>query len=297
MGVRRELDRAAAAHRDAEAHLEHARHLLSDNGKDTAGDAERDLAAKLADAAALTAPGWLGQALSRASAVDQPTGDAGDESSLSVRVGHCQVAENATFPALISLLGTGHLFVDAGPSDRRVLSILRATPFRLLVSRPADTLSVAFADCAADGDAFAPFSSLVEAGLASAATDAAGLSGLLDDAEAHLSHAARAARSADVPERLLVVAGIPPNAESAVERLAALAETGPAARLHLVVAGWGRRPAAANATHVAVSAKKVTVSGIPMPVTVDPVPPTPLIHQMCEAMAASRRWLLGDDLA
>ncbi|MGH8795324.1 MAG: hypothetical protein ACRDXX_22110, partial [Stackebrandtia sp.] len=118
---------------------------------------------------------------------------------------------------------------------------------------------------------------------------------------ANIAHARRSGRrAADMPERLLVVSGFPHDAPGASERVAALAAAGPAARLHLIVAGWTDRPAAAHATHVAASRKAgesaasadvtVAVAGIPAAVTVDPPPPAELTSEVCAAVAASREW-------
>src|SRR5205807_8010974 len=108
----------------------------------------------------------------------------------------------------------------------------------------------------ATGTVFGPFQAWVPAGLMSApVTDHAGLQAMLSDAEEW------------VPEPsprytlLLVIAALPQLTDSPdLARIAALAQAGPTARLHLIVAGWPppavtaetAQPPLPLATHVAL---------------------------------------------
>lgn len=294
MTVRKEFDSAASAHRDAAGYLEAARvHLASESGAPLP-DRQQQLITQLAQAATVVTPGWLGQALSRASA-EAALGESSADAPLSVRIGECLADKDSRFPVVVNVLGTGHLAVDGDPSDARVLSIVQCVPLRLLATRPSDSLTVSLVDGSAGGSVFDGFTPLIEAGyIAAPAVDGAGLAQVLDQAEAHLDHARRAGgNTADLPERLLVIAGIPAGSPDAKTRIAALAANGPAARLHLVVAGW-TGVGLDHTTYVAVAEKQVTVAGVPFPAVIDPVPPPDLVARLCTRLAESGRWLIGE---
>ncbi|ADD44773.1 hypothetical protein [Stackebrandtia nassauensis] len=299
MKVRKEFDEATAAHRAAAGHLERARALLPKHGKAPVTDRQRALVTRLAQAALAATPGWLGHRLTGAMP-GVPLGEADAAQPLSVRVGECRLDDDHRFPAVVNLLGTGHLAVDADATDPRAMSLLRSVPLRLLAARPSETLNVSFVDCCLDGEVFAPFGPLVEAGLApEVATGEIGLAGVLDTAEAHLDHARRrGGAAADLPERLVVIAGLPPEPGAVTARLANLIASGPEARLHLVLADARVRPnrSGTRTTHVSLSGDRATVAGIPLPVRVDAEPEPELITELCGRLAANRQWVIEDDL-
>lgn len=299
MRVRREFDAAVQAHRAAAGHLDRAQALLPKHGTPQVTDRQRALVTRLAQAATVMTPGFLGQALSRAAAAT-PLGEASAEEPLPVRIGECRLDSDHRFPAVVNLLGTGHLAIDADATDPRALSLLRSVPLRLLAARPSETLNVSFVDCCLDGEVFAPFGPLIEAGLAAeVATGEIGFAGVLDTAEAHVEHARRRGGDpADLPERLLVIAGLPSEPAAVSARLANLVAAGPAARLHLVIADERVRPSRAGSrtTHVSLSGGRATVAGIPLPVLIDPEPEPELITELCGRLAAARQWVIEDDL-
>lgn len=299
MRVRKDFDEAAAAHRSAAGHLERARALLPKERRIKPTDRQRALVTRLAQAATVVTPGFLGRALSRA-ADDGPLGEANATDPLSVRIGDCVLDDDHRFPVVVNVLGTGHVAVDADATDPRALSILHAVPLRLLAARPSESLNVSFVDCCGRGEVFAPFRPLIEAGMApEVAVDADGLSQVLDTAEAHLDHARRrGGDTADLPERLVVIAGLPDDPGTAAGRIAALAAPGPDARLHLVLADDRIRPSrqTKHTTHVSLHGDSATVAGIPMPVTIDPEPDEELITTTCERLAEARQWVIEDDL-
>ena len=91
------------------------------------------------------APGWLGAPLDAQSATT-PLGGAYPPQF--VRLGIAQPLDDARFPAIVPLLGTGHLTVDADARDPRVAGLLRCLLLRLLAAAPAGSLLVR----AVDGD-------------------------------------------------------------------------------------------------------------------------------------------------
>ncbi|MCW3816978.1 FtsK/SpoIIIE domain-containing protein [Micromonospora sp. DR5-3] len=152
-----------------------------------------------------------------------------------VRVGEATTLDGG-FPVLVPLAGGTHLAVDADARDPRVGELLRAVVVRLLTAAPAGTVRVAGIDPAAFGAAFLPLRPLQDAGvLGPAATTAAEVTALLDEAERHARAAQHAGR--DDQELLLVIAAsAPPPRELA--RLAALTHAGPAAAVCVLLAGY-----------------------------------------------------------
>ena len=294
MTVRKQFNEAADAHRAAVGFLEQARQHLDVQDDVPLPDASRKLITQLAEAATVITPGWLGQALSRA-ATDIPLGTATSDEPLAVRIGDCVAAEDARFPAVVNVLGTGHLAIESDTDDARARSIIQSVPLRLLASRPADSMSVSFIDARHGGETFAGFAPLVDAGMVSAtAVDGAGVSQVLAEAESHLDTARRrGSATADLPERLVVIAGLPNLSPTVTERINSLATAGPKARLHFVVAGW-RAATLDTATYVAMTDDRVTVAGVPYPVRIDSAPEFSLIHRVCTELAESGQWLIGD---
>lgn len=292
MKFRKEFDEAAAAHRAAAGYAERARSLMDERPVD---ERQAAIMMQLARAAAEVTPGFLGRELS-GDAADEPLGHADADEPLAVRVGRCG-AGASSFPVIVNLLGTGHLALDADATDPRVRSIVRSVPLRLLAARPSESLTISFVDCATGGEAFAPFAPLVEAGMTSAvAVDEEGLSGALDAAVEQLDRAKRdGASGADLPERLLVIAGLPDKTQAG-QRIARIAAEGPAARVHLVIADAAVRPRKDNAytTHVRLTERAMAVAGVPLPVLVDDEPDPALIGGLCRRLVDSRSWVFED---
>ncbi|MFU8872606.1 FtsK/SpoIIIE domain-containing protein [Micromonospora sp. SL4-19] len=151
-----------------------------------------------------------------------------------IRVGEATTVDGG-FPVLVPLGGGTHLAVDTDARQPRVGELLRAVVVRLLAAAPPGAVRVVGIDPAAFGAAFLPLRPLHDAGvLGPAATTAAEITALLDEAERHARTAQQAAR--DDQELLVVVAAsAPPPRELA--RLAALTHAGPAAAVCVLLAG------------------------------------------------------------
>jgi hypothetical protein len=140
----------------------------------------------------------------------------------------------------------------------------------------------------ATGAVFGPFQALTEVGLMSApVADRAGLQAVLADAEEWVRE------PSPRYTLLLVIAALPQLTDGPeLARIAALAQAGPAARLHLVVAGWPPPPLTAETTqpplalttHIAVRNPYAVIGDPPggafggsgalnAPVYLDPDPP------------------------
>ncbi|GGK11801.1 hypothetical protein GCM10010124_00560 [Pilimelia terevasa] len=316
------LDEAATLHRQATATAAAVAGLL-DRPPPAAPPATDlpGLAARLARAAAALAPDWLGAPLVETFHADFGTAPR----PRYVRVGVGRPRGDAQFPVVVPLLGEGHLAVDRDAADPRVAGLLRALLLRLLAAAPAGTLLVRTAD-PAGGGLFAPFASLTDAGiLAPPATDAHALRAVLAEAEQWIAPA-RGRRPRHDRTLLLVVAGLPDGFTRAdLGRIGALAQHGPEAGLHLVVAGWPPAPTAADpaarplprATQLAVgdsfalvgdppgglfgvpapgAAPPAGSTGLNAPVVLDPDPPAALVARLCAAagVAGSGAMRLAD---
>ncbi|MFI7576194.1 FtsK/SpoIIIE domain-containing protein [Micromonospora sp. NPDC049497] len=233
-GPRARTSRAAALHRRAAATALAAAEILDDTRPVPADHGRQyELAERLRAAAAVLAPGWAGAALETLA----PTVPAGDGPPSFVRVGTAAPLDDARFPALVPLFGTGHLTVDADAREPRVAGLLRGVLLRLLAATPAGALLVRAVD--ATGGVLAPFAALADAGLLPPpATDVTGLRAVLTEAEQWVAPGTSGRRRHDRTV-LLVVAALPESTGATdLARIAALAEQGPPAGLHLVVAGW-----------------------------------------------------------
>ncbi|RQX02067.1 cell division protein FtsK, partial [Micromonospora globispora] len=106
--------RAAALHRRAAAAATAAAGIL-DEIRPAPADHHRqyELAERLRTAAALAAPGWSGAPLETL-AVATPSGD---RPPPFVRIGTAAPLDDARFPALVPLLGSGHLSIDTDARD------------------------------------------------------------------------------------------------------------------------------------------------------------------------------------
>jgi hypothetical protein len=254
------------------------------------------LAARLRADAATLAPGWLGCPLD-AVPVSAPVPDSATLDF--VRVGVARPLDDAGFPVVLPLVGAGHLAIDADTRDPRVAGLLRSLVLRLLAAAPAGALRILTVDGVAT---FAPFYG-VEAVLPPPATDPTGLRAVLDEAEAWVR------RSPGGGTALIVVIGSLPELTEVVDlaRIANLASVGPAARVHLVVAGWPPPPLTPESTLAPLACcTQITVrnpyawvgdppgasfGAVPRlggrlgaPVYLDPDPPTELIRRVCSTV-------------
>ncbi|MEV0152601.1 cell division protein FtsK [Micromonospora sp. NPDC050686] len=245
-GPKVRVNRAAALHRRAAATAAAAATAL-DETRPAPADQRRqyEIADRLRTVAALVAPGWSGAPLDTL----DPGVAAGDGPPAVVRVGTAAPLDDARFPALVPLLGTGHLTVDADAGDHRVAGLLRSVLLRLLAATPAGCLLVRVVDAGAGGAAggaepitvatFAGFADLVDAGLMPPpAVDVAGLRAVLTEAEQWVAPGGGRERRHD-RILLLVVARLPDSAgPDDLARIETLAAQGRQAGLHLIVAGW-----------------------------------------------------------
>jgi hypothetical protein len=323
---------AAAAQAAVDGHRPHARPPAVES-------AQRELAERLRAAAALLTPGWLGAPLDAVSPSTPPGGQAWPEF---VRIGTAQPLDDATFPAVAPL---GHVAFDADARDPRVAGTLRAVVLRLLATAPPGSLLIRAVDAA--GTVFAPFAPLHDAGIfPPPVTDQAGVQAVLAEAEQWVrGGAGRAAQAARHQGRqphppdgeqsrgprpartlLLAVASWPLVTEAAeMTRLLALAEDGPAAGLHLLVAGWPPPPLSAHTTRqplphatqvslrnpyallghppggsfaTPVPAGQAPSAALNAQVFLDPAPPHDLIDRVCRELATTvadhARVRLGD---
>jgi hypothetical protein len=304
---------AAALHRQAAAAAVAAASTLDATQPAPADQREQhELAERLRAAAATLVPGWLGAPLD-AQSVDNPLG--GPRLPGFVRIGTAQPLDDARFPAVVPLLGTGHLTVDADTRDPRVAGLLRAVLLRLLAAAPAGSLLVRGVDAATAGQVFAPFAPLADAGLMPPpATDRTGLRAILAEAEQWVRPAHPAAGRHHRHERtlLLVIASLPELTEAAdLVRIGALAQPGPAAGLHLLIAGWPPPPLTAETTQPPLPdstmialrnpyalvgdppgasfgnpAPHLPSIGLNSPVFLDEDPPAQLFRRVCQELAA-----------
>ncbi|MEU4566359.1 FtsK/SpoIIIE domain-containing protein [Micromonospora sp. NPDC023956] len=164
--------RAAALHRRAAATTTAAAAILDDT-RPVPADQRRqyELADRLRRAAEVLAPGWAGAALESLT-VDLPPGDG---VPTFVRVGTAAPLDDARFPALVPLPGTGHLVIDTDARDQRVAGLLRAVLLRLLAASPAGSLLVRAVDGVAGtvpDPAVDPISGTASHGSAAASTAA-----------------------------------------------------------------------------------------------------------------------------
>ncbi|HEX6076291.1 MAG TPA: FtsK/SpoIIIE domain-containing protein [Micromonosporaceae bacterium] len=309
-GVSAAFERAVTAHCEAVAHARRADEILHGlTGQLHDGQAaveQAGIAAELAAAASVLLPGWLGMPLD-ASVQPPPLGrDAPANGPMALRLGAATPVDGAHFPVLIPLLGAGHLTIDTDARDSRVSGLLRSALLRLLAACPAGTLRVLPVDGGTVGATFAPFQPLVDAGvMPSPATDAEGLTRVLEAAESHVRQAR--AGSPDLPYLLVLVASLPPQASrSGIARLAALTHAGPESKVHLVFCGYPSRRGShlepPPVEHTAVlrlaegpgrlgnpAGEPYGVHGLNCPVQVDPAPAPTLVGTVCEQLATLER--------
>jgi S-DNA-T family DNA segregation ATPase FtsK/SpoIIIE len=304
---------AAALHRQAAATAVAAASTLDATQPAPADQREQhELAERLRAAAAALVPGWLGAPLA-AQAADTPLG--GPRLPGFVRIGTAQPLDDARFPAVVPLLGTGHLTIDADTRDPRVAGLVRAVLLRLLAAAPAGSLLVRGVDAATAGQVFAPFAPLADAGLMPPpATDRTGLRAILAEAEQWVRPARPTTARHHRHDRtlLLVIASLPELTEAAdLVRIGALAQHGPGAGLHLLIAGWPPPPLTAETTQpplpdstmIALRNPYALVgdppaasfgnpgphlpsTGLNSPVFLDEDPPAQLFRRVCQELTA-----------
>ncbi len=291
----RRIDQAAALHRQAGATVEAAAAALESQAPSAADPLEQHrLAEELRAAASELTPGWLGAPLDAQSATT-PLG--GTFPPQFVRLGMAQPLDDARFPAVIPLLGTGHLTVDADARDPRVAGLLRCLLLRLLATAPAGSLLVRAVDGTGGGTVFAPFAALADAGLLSpTATDRAQLRDVLTEAEKWLRPVRGGAVRRGRRDRmmLLVIASLPELTEGAdLVRIAALAQQGPESGLHLIVAGWPPPPLTAETTQAPLP--RTTQVSLRNPYAVIGNPPGATFGSIPEAVWLNAPVFLDDD--
>ncbi|WBB66033.1 FtsK/SpoIIIE domain-containing protein [Micromonospora sp. WMMD812] len=303
-GPKARTNRAAALHRRAAATAAAAADIL-DETRPVPADQRRqyELADRLRTVAALVAPGWSGAPLETLG----PDAAPGEGPPPFVRVGTAAPLDDARFPALVPLLGSGHLSIDTDARDPRVAGLLRAVLLRSLGATPAGALLVRAVD--ATGTTLAPFAALADAGLLPPpAVDVPGLRAVLTEAEQWVAPGASGRRRHD--RTLLLVVAVLPESTGLTDlaRIEALAEQGPSAGLHLVVAGWagpgpyGGRPPLPRATTLAMRNAYALLgdppdasfgspgadppAGLNSPVLVEADPPVELVGTVCRRLAA-----------
>ncbi|MFF5174089.1 FtsK/SpoIIIE domain-containing protein [Micromonospora sp. NPDC000089] len=299
-GPNARTSRAAALHRRAAATAAAAAAIL-DETRPAPADQRRqyELAERLRTTATLLAPGWAGAALDTLS----PDAPAGGGTPPFVRIGTAAPLDDARFPALVPLLGSGQLTLDADAREPRAAGLLRAVLLRLLAATPAGCLLIRAVD--GTGETFVPFAALADAGLLPPpAVDVAGLRAVLDEAEQWVSPGSGRPRRHD-RTLLLVVAGLPEGTgPSDLDRIEALAQRGRPAGLHLVVAGWPpatARPPLPHATPVELRTAYALLGdppgspfggpgaaapgGLNSPVFVDEDPGSELVERVCRRLA------------
>ncbi|MGX6603875.1 FtsK/SpoIIIE domain-containing protein [Micromonosporaceae bacterium Da 78-11] len=303
------VQQAAALHRQAAAIVAAAEVALEVEAPGAADPPEQhSLAEQLRAAAGELAPGWLGAPLN-AQPATAPLG--GVFPPQFVRLGIAQPLDDARFPAVVPLLGSGHLTVDATATDPRVFGLLRSVLLRLLAAAPPGSLLVRAVDGVGGGTVFEPFADLADAGLMSPPSiDRKGLRDVLTEAEKWLRPGRPgAARRRRDRMMLVVIASLPELTEGEeLRRIAALAQQGPDSGLHLIVAGWPPPPLTAETTQAplprttSVSVRNpYAVIGDPpggtygsmpdalwlnAPVFLDDDPPAHLIDAVCRELAA-----------
>jgi hypothetical protein len=236
---------AVAFHRQGHGLLDAVRERLNRMEADSAHIPESEteqaaLAAQLREVAERLSTGWLGTDWADLTADRFPLGGLELTAGVAVvRIGSADPLPGVTFPALVPLLGAGHLTIDRDARDPRVRDLLQSLLMRLVAAHPLGDLRVLCVDGGGLGAAFRPFRPLVGAEvLSEPATDAAALRKLLEEAEEQVRLAQNGAAAAGY-HVLLMFAALPPDAlRNDLARIAALAHAGPAAGVHIVLAGY-----------------------------------------------------------
>ena len=307
--------RAITAHREALGLLEAVRDRLERMEAESAHSAESAqqqtaIAVQLERLAAEVAPDWLGAPwglINERRFGAEPRVVPGQ--SVMIRVADAQPLPGVGFPVIVPFIGVGHLAIDRDARDPAVAGLLRSLMTRLLASYPPGMLRILAVDGGALGAPLAPFRALVPAGLMNEpVTELDEFRNLLEEAEEQV----RRVQSGAAPEpdvMVIVSAALPPGCGRGEHaRLAALAHAGPAARVHLLLAGypptagssWEKLPALELTTtlkadagargHFRVSDPAhgtfgVEGRGLNTPVTLDSAPGGDLIEELCRRLA------------
>ncbi|QSB04595.1 FtsK/SpoIIIE domain-containing protein [Natronoglycomyces albus] len=291
MGWRAKLEHTAAAIRAATWLADEAGRRLEDKVAHSSMAStmakQREIVTLLHESAIAATPGWLGLDISSVSE-DEPLA-ADPPGSSAIRLGRVELDERHSFPALVRLVGSGHLVVDGDAADARVSSLLQTLMVRLVAAYPKIEFSLV--DGVTLGQVFAPCAPLVDAGIAEpVATDHLSLGKVLTEAEKRIQEvrdaAARSESIADQPYHVIVVAGLPPQIGKTLrERIAAIAHAGPRAHTHVILCGWRSAlrheppPAIEGGTYLSIG-DDVTLSDVPLPVELDEAPSPGLMRSV-----------------
>jgi DNA segregation ATPase FtsK/SpoIIIE, S-DNA-T family len=306
--------RAVTAHREALGLLAAVRdwlaRLLEESGH-TADSIQQQtaFAVQLERLAAEVAPDWLGapwSVINERRFGPQPRLVPGQ--AVLIRVADAQPLPGVGFPVVVPFIGVGHLTIDRDARDPSVAGLLRSLITRLLASYPPGMLRILAVDGGALGAPLAPFRALVPAGVMNVpVTELDQFRTVLDEAEEQV----RRVQSGALPDPdvlVIVAAALPPGVRRGdYARLAALAHAGPAARVHLLLAGfppvaessWDNLPGLELTTtltadpggghfRVGDPAREtfgVEGRGLNTPVTLDPAPPADLVEELCRVVA------------
>ena len=293
---------AMDAHREAVAQLRAARTALATARSADGPEVLAELAEQARAAAGRLATGWLSADWD--TAADLPVGrDVPADASAPVRVGTAVPAgpDSLTYPAIVPLLGTGHLAL-AGDAGTGPLSgdtgtgplagdtgtgTLAGVLLRLLAAAPAGLVRV----CWVGGGLPAAFAPLRAAGLLVEADPDAAFAA----ADRQREQAVRAGQDRAALPYLVLVGAVPMD----LARLRVLAEQGPAARVHLLLAGQpaplphttgllAATPEGSSATPGA-PARVRYAAGVEIAVRPDPAPSDQLVAAVCGRLAGSLR--------
>src|SRR2546430_14360751 len=157
-------------HREAAAQLDAVDALLTkararDEHIQDSHAAQAEIGAGLQRIAANAAPGWLGQPPTVLSANHRLGVDAVGLRPTPVRIGSARPLPHLGIPALVPMLGVGHLACDADARDPRVAGLVRGVLLRLIAGCPPGALRPSVLDAATAGATFAPFGPPTRAGL------------------------------------------------------------------------------------------------------------------------------------
>ncbi|GAA3617496.1 FtsK/SpoIIIE domain-containing protein [Kineosporia mesophila] len=323
--------RAVNTHRQAEGLLDAVRERLDRLEAESTHSAESAqqqtaLAARLERAAADAAPQWLGAPWAVIGEQRFPlehSARAGDPAM--IRIGDAQPLPGVGFPVIVPFTGVGHIAIDTDARDPAVAGLLRSIITRLVAAFPAGQLRLLAVDGGALGAPLAPFHPLVPAGVMNEpVSDLDEFRELLTEAEEQVKQVQAGLNPS--PDVLVVVtAALPASCtRSDYSRIAALSHAGPAARVHLLLTGWGSPSRSRSAWDKAVPLERTTMitadpsshghfrvgdpplesfgaegRALNATVTLDSPPPPGLIDELCRRVAAkaeSDGALLFDDL-
>jgi DNA segregation ATPase FtsK/SpoIIIE, S-DNA-T family len=253
--------------------------------------------------------GWLGQRLGPA-LLDLPVGEqARPDRTMYIRLGDARLFSDSGFAAIVPFLGSGHIGIDTDVRDPAVAAWYRGILLRAVAALPDGALRVLPVDGATLGAVFTPFRALVDAeAWAAPAADLPGLRAALTEAETQIN-AAQAGAASPRTVLLLAIAAPPAGAgRSDWARLAAVAHAGPAARVHLLVAGYppdrsyDRPPRLEHTTQLSASAEagwfsvsdppgrdkfSVDGSGLAAPVRLDTGASEDMVVEVCGRVGVS----------